>query len=272
MAAGATLLSSVFLTSLSQAALVTNPVDPRVWQGATVGTFTALYYGSDTPANRAQLIADQLLDDGVFGFAGATPATLVSNTWSNGPVSTGYSTGVGNGDYSYSSPGASSFVAANGVDEKWIQTSGIIGDTVFDLGALSFGAVVFNTIDHGPLPQEAIESSVYLSNTATGPWTLAQVKRVWLEGYTFNPVSSLNIQWDGFAYAVGTSTNTSFRYASVIHGGPGALISDGDDEINGIVGINSDFTGSNVPDGGSTLALLGLALGGVAAARRKFGR
>jgi hypothetical protein len=47
--------------------------------------------------------------------------------------------------------------------------------------------------------------------------------------------------WDGFVYAVGTPTNDTFRYASIIHGGPGALINDGDNEINGIMGTRADF-------------------------------
>src|SRR5262249_6296942 len=79
--------------------------------------------------------------------------------------------------------------------------------------------------------QESIESTVYLSNDRV-TWTQAVVQRVWLEGFQPN----LGIKWDGFVFAVGTSTGQPFRYASVIHGGPGALQDDGDDEINGLLG------------------------------------
>ena len=103
-----------------------------------------------------------------------------------------------------------------------MQTSGVIGETVWDLGFQASKAAVFNTIDHGPIPQEAIESTVYLSNDQIN-WIQAVTERVWLEGF----VANTDVLWDGFTYAVGTGTGQTFRYASIIHGGPGALISDG---------------------------------------------
>ena len=112
--------------------------------------------------------------------------------------------------------------AANAIDNLWFQTDGVVGQTVFDLGGQAQKAAVFNSIDHGPLPQEAIESTVYLSNDLS-TWTQAIVERVWLEGFMPNT----GILWDGFVYAVGTGTSQTFRYASVIHGDPGALINDG---------------------------------------------
>lgn len=142
---------------------------------------------------------------------------------------------TGTGSFSYVC-GGNLFTAANAVDNLWFQSSGRIGDTVFDLHLPSTKAAVFNTIDHGPLPGEAIESTAYLSNDRQN-WTQAVVQRVWLEGWQPN----LGIKWDGFAYAVGTATGEPFRYVSIIHGGPGALLRDGDNEINGIVGLDNDF-------------------------------
>ena len=80
------------------------------------------------------------------------------------------------------------------------------------------------------------------------------VERVWLEGFEANT----GILWDGYTYAVGTGTTDTFRYASVIWGGPGALIADGDNEINGIMGLKDDFT-QDVPEP-SALALLGFGM------------
>lgn len=77
---------------------------------------------------------------------------------------------------------------------------------------------MFNAIDHGPLPQEAIESTVYLSNDQI-TWVQAVTQRVWLEGFQPNT----GILWDGFTYAVGTPNDGTFRYASVIWGGPGGF-------------------------------------------------
>lgn len=59
-------LLMVGLTQSGRAALVTDPDDPRSWQGATVGTFAALILGADTLANRQAIVNAQLLDDGLW--------------------------------------------------------------------------------------------------------------------------------------------------------------------------------------------------------------
>ncbi len=225
----------------AEAILLTDPDDPRLWQGASVGTFATLYYGSNTLATRQLVIDNNLLDDGIFNPTGYTAGNLVSNAWSTGAAGgcTSYDL-TGTGSFGYGCYTTDVFTAANSIDNLWFQTSGTVGATVFDLGFDATKAAVFNSIDHGPLPQEAIESTVYLSDSSSGPWTLAVVERVWLEGFMANT----GIKWDGFTYAVGTGTTDTFRYASVRWGGPGALIADGDNEINGILGLKADFTGS----------------------------
>jgi len=220
--------------------LLTDPNDPRSWQGATVGTFAQLFLGADTPENRQQIIDLKLLDDSYFDLADSTPASLLGNAWSMSP-GVGGCIGAsadltGTGSLGYSCGATDLFTAAGSVDNLWFQTSGRVGDTVFDLGGPATKAAVFNTIDHGPLPGEAIESTAYLSNDLVS-WTPAVVERVWLEGFQPNA----GILWDGFAFAVGTGTTDVFRYVSIIHGGPGAIVNDGDDEINGVVGLTERF-------------------------------
>jgi hypothetical protein len=61
-----------------EAILLTDPIDARSWQGATVGTFVGLYFGSDPLANPQQVIDNQLLDDGIFDLSGYIPASLIS--------------------------------------------------------------------------------------------------------------------------------------------------------------------------------------------------
>jgi hypothetical protein len=220
-----------------EAATVTDPNDARNWQGATVGTFAQLLYGSNTLANRQLVVDNQLLDDGVFGFTGATAASLIQ-----GGGQTGRSldtTGTGSYDYDLASGGTTAF-AGSSIDEFWVQTNNTIGSSIWDLGALATKAAIFNTIDHGPLPLEAIESTVYLSNDKL-TWTPAVTQKVWLEGFKLNT----GILWDGYVYAVGTDTLEAFRYASIIWGGPGGLQADGDNEINGIMGLDADFTPVN---------------------------
>ncbi len=246
--AAAMLLAGAALSA--HATIVTDPNDPRSWQGASVGTFAQLYYGADTLANRQLVVDNQLLDDSSFNVAGYVPATLMANAWSlgggGGSLGVSYDT-TGTGSYDYGASGLNVFDSANGIDNYWFQSGGNIGDTVFDLGFNATHAAVFSVIDHGPIPQEAIESTVYLSNDLVN-WTQGQVQRVWLEGFAFNH----GILWDGFTYVVQPVGGGTFRYASIIHGGPGALINDGDDEISGIMGL------PDVPSPGA-LAVAGLA-------------
>ncbi len=248
-----TILSTM---QIAQAALVTDANDARSWQGATVGTFANLFYGSNTAANRQLVVDNELMDDSYFDPTGYNTGTLLNTPWlaGGGGGCRGIShDSTGTGSFGYTCSGNTTAVSGNAIDNLWFQSSGNIGDTVFDLGFQATKAAVFNSIDHGPLPQEAIESTVYLSNDLIS-WTQAVTERVWMEGFE----SNLGILWDGFTYAVGTGTNSTFRYASVIHGGPGALISDGDDEINGIMGLDSNFT-PQVPEP-STLTLRRLSL------------
>jgi hypothetical protein len=248
----------------ANADLITDPNDPRSWQGANVGTFATLYYGSDTLANRQLVINNKLLDDGIFNSAGYTGAAMIQ---ANGVSASGTSTDLtGTGDYGYFMPSPLGIIGAgSAIDNHWVQTGSGIGDAIWDLGFQASNAAIFNTIDHGPLPLEAIESTVYLSNDKI-TWTQAVTQRVWLEGFMANT----GIHWDGFTYAVGTGTIDTFRYASIIWGGPGGLQADGDNEINGVMGLQADFTAGPVPEPETYAMLLaGFALLGFWTRRRR---
>ncbi len=252
--------SLLAFAGMAQATIVTNPNDPRNWQGATVGTFAQLYFGADTPTNRQQVVDQQLLDDGIFDAPGYLAASLLPTAWTTNPAGRGGTSTdlAGAGDYTYTFGTTDLFTAANTIDNTWFQSSGVIGDTVFDFGGAVTSAAVFPVIDHGPLPVESIESTVYLSNDLVN-WSQAHVARVFLEGFQPN----LGIKWDGFTYVVTTQGSSQFRYASIIHGGPGGLVDDGDDEINGMMGFNG------IPAPGAA-GLLGL--GSVLALRRRRDR
>lgn len=269
-----TLVTALVATQMAHAALITDPNDVRSWQGATVGTFAQLYFGSNTLANRQQVVDKQMLDDSYFNAAGYSAASMVKYNGLNPNTNGSYGTSLdqpnsvngSQGTYDYTCCAGNAATGGNAIDNLWIQVNNVIGASVWDLGFQATKAAIFNTIDHGPMPQEAIESTVYLSNDMIN-WTQAVTERVWLEGF----YSDTSLLWDGFAYAVGTGSNDTFRYASIIWGGPGSLIQDGDNEINGVMGLRANFEpgpGNGVPEPG-TLALLGLGVAGLGYIRRR---
>lgn len=180
---------------------------------------------------------------------------------------------------------------ANGRDFYWVQdtgnqtsfTGGAIGGRpsqgiIWDLGGLANQAVVFPFVDHGPVPGEVLENSVWLSNDPNADdagWTQAVLKHVFADGWSADP----NVA-DGFVAVYGLAGNASFRYVSVTWGGPNAVVQDGDNEIDAVGGLTVAGCGVNdtrpecqrplpEPD---ALALLALALSAATWAARSARR
>jgi PEP-CTERM motif-containing protein len=190
----------------------------------------------------------------------------------------GATTGIGNG---------------NGRDFFWVQDNGNtvnFGNNVFggrpseglvwDLGGQANQAVVFVQVDHGPVPQEVLENTAWLSNDANAAdagWTQAFLTHVYGAGWSPDPDIA-----DGFVAVYTLPNAATFRFVSVTHGGPGAIHRDGDNEIDAVGGLTVAGCGVNDPrpqcqgqgpgNGApepASLSLLGLGLMGLAFGRRR---
>ena len=265
-----------------RAATVTDPNDARSWQGATVGTFAALIYGTDTLANRQLIVGAALLDDGLW----ADPTSFGLGTYIKGANGLGGTPNPNVLAYDGSTVDGTYGGNANARDFYWVQDNGntttfspgVTGGRasqgiVWDLGGQANQAVVFVQVDHGPLPGEVLENTAWLSNdpnAADAGWTQALLDKVYLEGWS----PTLSHISDGFVAVYRLPANQTFRYVSVTHGGPGAVLRDGDNEIDAVGGLPATGAGVFVPL--PAAAWMGIVvLGGIAGAgafRRKFRR
>ena len=173
----------------------------------------------------------------------------------------------------------------NALDFFWVQDTGnqttfpgnIVGGRpsqglIWNLGGQANQAVVFVQVDHGPVPQEVLENTAWLSNdpnAADDGWTQAVLTHVYGFGWSPDP----NIA-DGFVAVYQLPNAATFSHVSVTWGGPGSILQDGDNEIDAVGGLSVRGCGVNDPECAtvpepSALALLGLGFLGLAFARSR---
>ncbi len=149
---------------------------------------------------------------------------------------------------------------------------------IYDLGGEANRVVVFPVTDHGPLPCEAFEYTVWLSNnpdaTTVAPtdapdpaqWNPARLIRIFTQGWTRNGRATGAAEatrtdlgtWlrdnsageavaDSFVTVWSLPCGLSFRYVAMQAGNPGnpgpeCIFHSTDDELDAIAGLNEDDT------------------------------
>ena len=150
---------------------------------------------------------------------------------------------------------------------------------IYDLGGEANRVVVFPISDHGPLPCESFEYTIWLSNnpdaieiapeSAPDPnkWNLARLVRVFRQGWTRNPYAegaadrdrpdlgtflrdasgTSGAEADSLVTVWALACGLSFRYAAMQAGNngnpdPACTFHSQDDELDAVAGLNEDDT------------------------------
>lgn len=246
---------------------ITGSADPNYntqFQGASAATFAGLGFSVGAGAGQLHISINTFTD----------PAGLIFGTaLGNGNLdASGVTTGLLNYGYSIT---ATSTTSVNARDYKWGQNTGTNGTTntaqdtpwngtIFDLGGQANKAVVFPVIDHSPLPQEALEYTVYLGNspssTNLADWHLATLSEVYLQGWQSDNIALS----DGFT-TVWTlaSPSDTFRYVSVQAIGSQAFqpLFGSEDEIDAVAGLTAQGGSVGAVPEPETYALMLVGLG-----------
>jgi len=276
---GSIALTLFSASSLASAAFISGPGDPdydTLFQGASAHTFGDLGFSVGTGAGQLHISTGTWTDPSGLIFGSLVPGA--EHTLGGGGTTVNKMTYAytqpslvgdpGNHrDYSWIQNGANNLTTSTAADRPWLGN-------VFDMGGAANKAVVFPIVDHGPLPQEVVEYTVYLTDnpfsTNLSDWHLATLSEVYMQGWE----SDATALADGFTtvWTLADPTAT-FRYVSVSAVGSQALLpfSGDDDEIDAVAGLTVSGGGVGAVPEPETYALMlaGLGIVGFIARRRR---
>ena len=188
--------------------------------------------------------------DGHVHVAGLVPFPTVCGTVLGGNNNTGIHTNPASYAGYVLPDTVNPATSGNWPDYRWIHETG--GDfTVWDMGSDVSSVDLFPAIDHGPIPGEALETTLYGAALATGPWTVqGNITTIWDKGF-----NAANISDDYVSRWVFPS---AFRYFAAEAGGLRAQVNDGDTEIDALCvsklpGISPAMVSAVVFPGGNTI-------------------
>lgn len=263
------------------ATFITGSSDPdynTAFQGASAATFDGLGYTVGTGPGQLRVSIGTFTDPSGLIFGQLTANANVTSTGvTTNKLTDVYSQPSGLAkpgdarDYNWIQNSQSNSTSNPALDQPWVGN-------VFDLGGQANKAVVFPIIDHGPLPYEAVEYTVYLGNNPTSTnlldWHVATLQEVYLQGWEADSTSLA----DGFTtvWALSNPADT-FRYVSVAAVGSQSLalpsICGGtcgtDDEIDAVAGLTVGGTGvGTVPEPGTLMLVAAAVAAGLGMRRR----
>jgi len=208
--------------------------------GALALGVSAFLAGTVSPARAFPIPGDT---GGHEHVAGTVPDTEHCGSYVRGPDGTGVQ--LDPASYAFDRPSPLGVGALDAPDHHWVQVSGD-AFLVVDLGSPADVVDLFPSIDHGPVPDEALESTVYGSNDLSLPeseWEVGDIEAVYDQGF--------DAAWISDDFASRWSFSTPYRYVGVHWGGPKALLSDDDAEIDAVCTPNrppdcSKLTAGNI--------------------------
>lgn len=186
---------------------------------ALVSAAMFLTMSVDSPVSAFDIPADE---DGHVHDPGVAPRPTRCGTFVDGAEGSGSQTDPATYDYvTYAT------VPTNGdtPDHDWVHDTD--GDfLVWNMGVTALAVNLYPSIDHTPVPEEALEVTVYGGPSAAGPWEAGNITTIFDQG--FDPA------WISDDYVSRWQFSQPYQYFAVGHGGPEAMIFDGDAEIDAV--------------------------------------